>query len=170
MKICARHRHNLGKFWRPSTACLYPKHEGGPGRKTSKTRYSVSLDMSQKIQRIFGIFVPVGSGRKSITNLIVQFNFNQMQLFYFKCHDLWADPVALIKITTLTFAFLNYLVLCNNCRNRHNAIVKELTSISCDVSTPQGDVVTRTITARYGINIFSLFYYSNITNIVMMIK
>ena len=76
MKICARHRHNLGKFWRPSTVCLYPKHEGGPGRKTSKTRYLVSLDMSQKIQRICGIFVPVGSGRKSITNLIAQFNFN----------------------------------------------------------------------------------------------
>ena len=67
MKICARHRHNLGKFWRPSTACLYLKHEGGPGRKSSKTRYSVSLDMSKKIQRIFGVFVPVGSGRKSIT-------------------------------------------------------------------------------------------------------
>ena len=43
MKICARHRNNLSKFWRPSTACLYPKHEGGPGRKTSKTRYSVLI-------------------------------------------------------------------------------------------------------------------------------
>ena len=64
MRICARHRHNLGKFWRPSTACLYPKHEGRPGRKSSKSRYSVSLDMSKKIQRIFGIFVPVGSGKK----------------------------------------------------------------------------------------------------------
>ena len=52
MRICARHRHNLGKFWRPSTACLYPKHEGRPGWKSSKSRYAVSLDMSKKIQRI----------------------------------------------------------------------------------------------------------------------
>ena len=40
IKICARHPHNLGKFWRPSTACLYPKHEGRPGRKTSQTIYT----------------------------------------------------------------------------------------------------------------------------------
>ena len=48
MKICARHRHNLGKFWRPSTACLYPKHEGGPGRKTSKTDTQLVLICHRK--------------------------------------------------------------------------------------------------------------------------
>ena len=66
MKVCAKHRHNLGKFWRPSTACLYPTHQGRPGQKSSKSRYSVNLDMSKTIQRMFGILVPVGSGKKSI--------------------------------------------------------------------------------------------------------
>ena len=60
MKICAKHRHILGKCWRPSTACLYPAHQGGPGKRSSKSRYSVSLDMSI----MYGILVPVGSGEQ----------------------------------------------------------------------------------------------------------
>ncbi len=64
MKICAKHRHNLGKFWRPSTACLYSTHKGGPRQKSSKSLYSINLEMSKIIQRMFGILCPVGSGKK----------------------------------------------------------------------------------------------------------
>ena len=62
MKICAKHRHNLGKFWRPSTACVYPTHKSGSRKKSSKSRYSINLEMSKIIQQMFGILRPVGSG------------------------------------------------------------------------------------------------------------
>ena len=28
MSICPRHRHSLGKFWRPPRSCQYPDHKG----------------------------------------------------------------------------------------------------------------------------------------------
>ena len=64
MSVCAKHRHTLGKFWRPRTACQYPAHQGRPGRsqKGTKSRYSVNLEMSKAIYQMYGVLVQIGSG------------------------------------------------------------------------------------------------------------
>ena len=64
MSVCAKHRHTLGKFWRPRTACQYPAHQGRPGRsqKGAKSRYSVTLEMSKAIYQMYGVLVQIGSG------------------------------------------------------------------------------------------------------------
>ena len=64
MSVCAKHRHTLGKFWRPRTACQYPAHQGRPGRsqKGAKSRYSVTLEMSKAIHQMYGVLVQIGSG------------------------------------------------------------------------------------------------------------
>ena len=60
MMVCAKHRHILGKFWRSSVSCQYPSHMGGS--TAVRSRYSVNLAMSKSIQRVYGVFVPFGSG------------------------------------------------------------------------------------------------------------
>ncbi|KAL9962229.1 hypothetical protein ACROYT_G031311 [Oculina patagonica] len=63
MTVYAKHRHTYGKFWRPRTAFLYPAHQGRPRRNQqgAKSRYSVNLEMSKAIQKMYGVFVQVGS-------------------------------------------------------------------------------------------------------------
>jgi hypothetical protein len=45
-----------------SIATVYPTHKSGSRKKSSKSRYSINLEMSKIIQRMFGILRPVGSG------------------------------------------------------------------------------------------------------------
>ena len=63
MWVCAKHRHTYGKFWRPRTACQYPAHPGSD-HKGAKSRYSVNLEMSKAISRMYGVLIQVGSGRR----------------------------------------------------------------------------------------------------------
>ena len=30
LRVCARHRYGMGKYWRPSKLCQYPGHKGPP--------------------------------------------------------------------------------------------------------------------------------------------
>ena len=61
MWICYRHRHTLGKFWRSAkVTCQYPGHAGV--RKRIQGRDIITLHMSQDIQKLFGVIIPVGSG------------------------------------------------------------------------------------------------------------
>ena len=61
MWICYRHRHTLGKFWRSAkVTCQYPGHAGV--RKRIQGRDVITLHMSQDIQKLFGVIIPVGSG------------------------------------------------------------------------------------------------------------
>ena len=59
--ICHRHRHPLGKFWRSAkVTCQYPDHDGV--RKRIQGRDVITLHMSQDIQKLFGVIIPVESG------------------------------------------------------------------------------------------------------------
>ena len=61
MWICYRHRHTLGKFWRSTkVTCQYPGH-AGVGKRI-QGRDVITLHMSQDIQKLFGVIIPVGSG------------------------------------------------------------------------------------------------------------
>ena len=51
----------LGKFWRSAkVTCQYPGHAGF--RTGIQGRDVISLHMSQDIQKLFGVIIPVGSG------------------------------------------------------------------------------------------------------------
>ena len=61
MWICYRHRHTLGTFWRRAkVTCQYPGHAGV--RKRIRGRDVITLHMSQDIQKLFEVIIPVGSG------------------------------------------------------------------------------------------------------------
>ena len=55
------HRYTLGKFWRSArVTCQYPNHDGV--RKRIQDRDVITLHMSQDIQKLFGVIIPVESG------------------------------------------------------------------------------------------------------------
>ena len=60
MKICPKHRHQMGKFWRPLRTCQYPGHEGKSSR-CIKGSHVISLQNAKDIQRLFSQTVPIGS-------------------------------------------------------------------------------------------------------------
>ena len=61
MWICYRHRYTLGKFWRSANVtCQYHDHDGV--RKRIQDRDVITLHMSQDIQKLFGVIIPVESG------------------------------------------------------------------------------------------------------------
>jgi len=64
MWICPNHRYNLGRKWRPLKTCQYPLHSGA--RKKLKNKDVVNVQMSRNVQTIFGVTVPIGSGKKNI--------------------------------------------------------------------------------------------------------
>ena len=65
MFVCPKHRHNLGRNWRPLRTCRYPLHSGA--RKKLKNDHVINLEMSKNIHAIFGITTPIGSGKHSTT-------------------------------------------------------------------------------------------------------
>ena len=61
MWICYRHRHTLGKFCRSAkVTSQYPDNDGV--RKRIQGRDVIALLMSQDIQKLFGVILPVESG------------------------------------------------------------------------------------------------------------
>ena len=59
VRVCARHRFGLGKYWRPSKLCQYPGHKGSP--TTVKSRDVINNAIAQEVYQLFGITVPIGS-------------------------------------------------------------------------------------------------------------
>ena len=59
MFACPKHRHNLGRNWRPLRTCRYPLHSGA--RKKLKNYHVINLKMSKNIHSSFGITIPIGS-------------------------------------------------------------------------------------------------------------
>ena len=68
MKICPKHRHQIGKFWRPLRTCQYPGHEGKVSRSV-KGSHVIHFKMAKDIQMLFSRTVPVGS-RKHLLQLL----------------------------------------------------------------------------------------------------
>ena len=61
MWICYRRRYTLGKFWRSAKVTRqYPDHDGV--RKRIQGRDVITLHMSQDVQKLFGVIIPVESG------------------------------------------------------------------------------------------------------------
>ena len=64
MSICPRHRHSLGKFWRPPRSCQYPGHKG---KLTAVGgRHVIGLKLSREIRSLFGENAAVGSRKHKI--------------------------------------------------------------------------------------------------------
>ena len=63
MKICSRHRNNLGKLWRPRTTCQYPTHTGPSSR--CKGKHVFNLQLSQDVYKFHGNLVQIGSRKYS---------------------------------------------------------------------------------------------------------
>ena len=59
LQICPRHRHCLGKYWRPLRSCQYPKHSGP--KTAVKGQEVIGVAMAQQIYELMGTNVPVGS-------------------------------------------------------------------------------------------------------------
>ena len=66
MWICPNHRCNLGRNWRPLKTCQYPPHSGA--RKKLKNKDVIHLQMSKNIQSVFGVTIPIGSGKRVAFN------------------------------------------------------------------------------------------------------
>ena len=59
MCICSRHRHSLGKFWRPLRSCQCPDHKG---KSTAVGgRHVIGLKLAKEIHSLFGENAAVGS-------------------------------------------------------------------------------------------------------------
>ena len=71
MMICPKHRHSLGKYWKQRRLCQYPMHRGG--RKATKSRNVVSVNMAKEIIKLHGVIVPIGSGLYMITCTSIYF-------------------------------------------------------------------------------------------------
>ena len=77
MWICPKHRYNLGGNWRPLKTCQYPLHSGA--RKKLKNKDVVNLQMSKNIQTIFGVTIPIGSGKRvSFNNYNTAWNIDHI--------------------------------------------------------------------------------------------
>ena len=59
MIVCPKHRHLLGKYWRPSKSCQHPSHSGSKSTVTGTHVFNFKL--MREVRTIFGITVPVGS-------------------------------------------------------------------------------------------------------------
>ena len=61
MWICHRHRYTLGKFWRSAKVTRqYPDQDSV--RKRIQGRDVITLHMSQDVQKLFRVIIPVESG------------------------------------------------------------------------------------------------------------
>ena len=59
MTICPKHRHLLGRFWRPPKSCQYPSHSGKA--KSVAGRHAINWQMAEEIHLFFGMSIAVGS-------------------------------------------------------------------------------------------------------------
>jgi hypothetical protein len=59
MVVCARHRHTLGRYWRPLRTCQYPGHTGK--KRSFKGRNVFNVPLSEEVHNLFGSLVQVGS-------------------------------------------------------------------------------------------------------------
>ena len=52
MSVCPKHRHSLGRFWRPPRSCQYPGHTGKSTRVAG--RHVIGLNLAREIYPLFG--------------------------------------------------------------------------------------------------------------------
>lgn len=64
MSICPRHRHSLGRFWRPPRSCQYPDHTGKSSGMGG--RHVIGLKLAKEIHNLFGENAAVGSRKYKI--------------------------------------------------------------------------------------------------------
>ena len=84
MSICPRHRHCLGKFWRPPRSCQYPDHKG---KSTAVGgRHVIGFKLSREIFSLFGENAAVGSRKYHIklqcNSFSLKRGYNQSKLHH----------------------------------------------------------------------------------------
>ena len=76
-EVCARHRYGLGKYWRASRSCQYPRH-GGSSKK-AKGRDVINVTMAKEIYQLFGIHVSIVSRKKCL--ILISYLYKMRFLF-----------------------------------------------------------------------------------------
>ena len=66
VKTLTRHRHGMGKYWRPSKLCQYSGHKGPP--TSVKSRDVINPTMAKEVSQLFDISVPIGSRKNKTHN------------------------------------------------------------------------------------------------------
>ena len=69
LPVCARHRHGMGKYWRPSKLCQYSGHKGPP--TSVKCRDVINPTMAKEVSQLFDISVPIGSRKNKTHNFLI---------------------------------------------------------------------------------------------------
>ncbi|CAH3105023.1 unnamed protein product, partial [Pocillopora meandrina] len=59
LRVCARHRYGMGKYWRPSKLCQFPGHKGPP--TSVKSRDVINPAMAKEVFQLLDISLPIGS-------------------------------------------------------------------------------------------------------------
>ena len=66
LRVCARHRYGMDKYWRLSKLCQYPGHKGPP--TSVKSRDVINPAMAKEAFQLFDISVPIGSRKNKTYN------------------------------------------------------------------------------------------------------
>jgi len=80
LRVCPRHRFGLGKYWRPSRLCQYPEHKSSPAKV--KGRDIINIPLAQEIYDLFGISVPVGSGKNDPISETFTSHLKKLKFFH----------------------------------------------------------------------------------------
>ena len=67
LRVCARHRYGLGKYWRPLKLCQYPGHKRPP--TSVKSRDVINPAIAMELFQLFEISVPIGSRKNKTHNI-----------------------------------------------------------------------------------------------------
>ena len=69
MELFPYHRHKFRRFWRPSKrSCHYPTHTGAS--KLLKEKDVTILQISKDVQKLYGVFLPVGARKSCNFNFV----------------------------------------------------------------------------------------------------
>ena len=66
LRVCARYRYGMGKYWRFSKLCPYPGHKGSPA--SVKSREVINPAMAKEVFQFFDISMPIGSRKNKTHN------------------------------------------------------------------------------------------------------
>ena len=66
LRVCARHRYGMGKYWKPSKLCQYPRYKGP--LTSVKSRDVINPAMAKEVFQLFDISVPIGSRKNKTHN------------------------------------------------------------------------------------------------------
>ena len=137
IRVCPRHRYGLGKYWRPSKLCQYPRHKGTP--TSVKSREVINPTIAKEVFQLFGISVPIGS-RKYKTHKVWKISLSK-SAFHF--------TVYISQGIFYFFPFIFSLAICSPCRKKKHKADTNSTSLAPEEECVKPHTTEKTYTLRY---------------------